>query len=140
MTGVAHTMAASDNGASDRRSRVLAYWLSPAGLVIGGATLLALLIRGFLLTRPHFLSSGAVEYDDGVYLGEAIRLLHGDLPYRDYALIQPPGVMLLTLPEAIITRLASATAGLVLARWRQWPPAPPASRSRGTWSGTAASG
>jgi alpha-1,2-mannosyltransferase len=116
MTGVAHRLAASDNGASDRRGRVLAYWLSPAGLVIGGATLLALLIRGFLLSRPHLLNSGGVEYDDGVYLGEAIRLLHGDLPYGDYALIQPPGIMLVVLPEAIVARLASTTDGLILAR------------------------
>jgi hypothetical protein len=116
MTGVAQRLAASDNGARDRRGRVLAYWLSPAGLVIGGATLLALLIRGFLLSRPHFLNSGGVEYDDGVYLGEAIRLLHGDLPYGDYALIQPPGIMLVVLPEAIVARLASTMDGLVLAR------------------------
>jgi hypothetical protein len=116
MTGVAERVAASDNGAGDRRGRALAYWLSPTGLVIGCATLVALLIRGFLLTRPHFLTSGAVEYDDGVYLGEAIRLLHGDLPYRDYALIQPPGIMLMMLPEAIVAKLASATAGLALAR------------------------
>ena len=116
MTGVAQRLAASDNGARDRRGRVLAYWLSPAGLVIGGATLLALLIRGFLLTRSHFLTSGGVEYDDGVYLGEAIRLLHGDLPYRDYALIQPPGIVVVVLPAAIVARLASTTDGLVLAR------------------------
>jgi hypothetical protein len=116
MTGVAQRMAASDNGARDRRGRALAYWLSPAGLVIGAATLLALLIRGFLLSRSHFLSSGGVEYDDGVYLGEAIRLLNGDLPYRDYALIQPPGIMVLMLPAAIIARLASATDGLIVAR------------------------
>jgi len=42
MTGVAERLPASDNGASDRRGRARAYWLSPAGLVIGGATLLAL--------------------------------------------------------------------------------------------------
>jgi alpha-1,2-mannosyltransferase len=116
MTGVAQRLAASDNGARDRRGRVLAYWLSPAGLVIGGATVLALLLRGFLLSRSHFPTSGGVEYDDGVYLGEAIRLLHGDLPYRDYALIQPPGIAVLMLPAAIVARLASTTDGLVLAR------------------------
>ena len=96
--------------------RLLAYWLSPTGLVIGCATLLALIIRGFLLSRPHFLTSGAIEYDDGVYLGEAIRLLHGGLPYRDYALIQPPGIVVAALPAAVIAKLASATAGLAAAR------------------------
>src|SRR5260370_1080801 len=116
MTGVTQRLVAGHPGAGDRRGRLLAYWLSPAGLVIGAATLLALVVRGFLLTRPHFLNSGAVEYDDGVYLGEAIRLLHGDLPYRDYALIQPPGIALAMLPEAIIAKLTSATAGLAVAR------------------------
>ncbi len=116
MTGVAQRLVAGHPGAGDRRGRLLAYWLSPAGLVIGAATLLALVVRGFLLTRPHFLNSGAVEYDDGVYLGEAIRLLHGDLPYRDYALIQPPGIALAMLPAAIIAKLTSATFGLAVAR------------------------
>ena len=50
---------------------------SPAGLVILAATVLALALRLFLVTRPGFLTSGTVEYDNGVYLGAALRLLHG---------------------------------------------------------------
>jgi hypothetical protein len=125
MTGAAtgsssHQGAARGDGSRGHGAglagRLTAYWLSPPGLVIGCATLLALIIRGFLLSRPHFLTSGAIEYDDGVYLGEAIRLLHGDLPYRDYALIQPPGIVVLALPAAVIAKLAGATAGLAVAR------------------------
>ncbi|HTU76161.1 MAG TPA: hypothetical protein VMG38_21795 [Trebonia sp.] len=99
-----------------RRERFLGYWLSPAGLVILGATVLALVLRCFIFTRPSFLTSGAVEYDDGVYLGAAIRLLQGSLPYKDYAYIQPPGIMVVSLPIALIAKLSSATYGLALAR------------------------
>ena len=45
--------------------------MPPTGLVILAATVLALALRLFLLTRPGFLTSGTVEYDDGVYLGAA---------------------------------------------------------------------
>ncbi|HEX4831751.1 MAG TPA: hypothetical protein VH478_11735 [Trebonia sp.] len=98
------------------RQRLSAYWRSPAGLVIAGATLLALGLRVAILTQSSFLTSGSVEYDDGVYLGAAIRLLQGSLPYKDYAFIQPPGILLVSLPAAVIAKLSSAAAGLAAAR------------------------
>ena len=52
--------------------------MSPAGLAILTATVLALALRLFLVTRPGFLTSGTVEYDDGVYLGAALRRLEGE--------------------------------------------------------------
>lgn len=96
--------------------RSLAPRWSPAGLVIAAATLLALALRLFLLFQSHFLTSGAVEYDDGVYLGAAMRLLHGAVPYKDYAFIQPPGILIVALPAAVVAKLAGATTGLALAR------------------------
>jgi hypothetical protein len=96
--------------------RLRAYWLTPAGLVILGATIVGLLSRGFLLTRPGFLTSGTVEYDDGVYLGATIRLLQGALPYRDFAFVQPPGILVISLPFALVARVISASAGLAAAR------------------------
>jgi alpha-1,2-mannosyltransferase len=102
---------------STRLERLRAYWLSPAGLVIAGVTVLALVLRCFIFTQSSFLTSGAVEYDDGVYLGAAIRLLQGALPYKDYAFIQPPGIMVVSLPIALIAKLTSATFGLALARF-----------------------
>jgi hypothetical protein len=102
--------------ASARLRRWRAYWLSPAGLVIAGVTLLALGLRCFIFIHSSFLTSGAVEYDDGVYLGAAIRLLQGALPYKDYAFIQPPGIMVVTLPAALIAKLTTATIGLAVAR------------------------
>jgi hypothetical protein len=89
---------------------------TPAGLAILIATLLALALRLFLLTRPGFLASGTVEYDDGVYLGAALRLLHGALPYQDFSFVQPPGIVVVALPGAVIGSLTSQATGLAAAR------------------------
>jgi len=90
--------------------------MSPAGLAILTATVLALALRLFLVTRPGFLTSGTVEYDDGVYLGAALRLLHGALPYKDYAFVQPPGIVVVALPGALVGSLTSQATGLAVAR------------------------
>ena len=85
------------------------------GAAMAGATVLALGIRLFTLTRPGFLTQ-ATEYDDGVYLGAAIRLTQGVLPYKDFAFVQPPGIVLLMSPVALFARLTSTAAGMALAR------------------------
>ena len=90
--------------------------MSPASLAILTATVLALALRLFLVTRPGFLTSGTVEYDDGVYLGAALRLLHGALPYKDYAFLQPPGIVVVALPGAVLGSLTSQATGLAAAR------------------------
>jgi len=97
------------------RARARAYWATPAGKAIAVGTLLALAIRLFLLTRPGFLTS-VNEYDDGVYLGTAIRLLQGAMPYRDYAYVQPPGIILIAVPSALVANLTTSAAGLAVAR------------------------
>ena len=75
------------------------------------ATVLALAVRLFTLTRPGFLT-GVSEYDDGVYLGAAIRLTQGAVPYRDFAFVQPPGILLLMTPAALVARMTSiSTSG-----------------------------
>jgi hypothetical protein len=90
--------------------------MSPAGLAILTATVLALALRLFLVSRPGFLTSGTVEYDDGVYLGAALRLLHGALPYKDYAFVQPPGIIVVAVPGALLGSLTSQATGLAAAR------------------------
>lgn len=94
----------------------IATWRAPASLVIIAVTAVGLVLRALLLTRPGFLASGTVEYDDGVYLGAAIRLLQGALPYRDFAYVQPPGILVLSLPFALVAKAVSAPAGLAAAR------------------------
>jgi len=92
-----------------------AYWLSPAGLVILAATGLALALRLFMLSRPLFLT-GVTEYDDGVYLGGAIRLISGAMPYHGFAFVQPPGILLLMAPVAVIAKVSTATHAMAAAR------------------------
>jgi hypothetical protein len=88
---------------------------SPTAIAMLAMTLLAFAVRIFTLTRPGYLT-GVTEYDDGVYLGGAIRLLHGALPYRDFAFVQPPGILLLMLPVALLTTVTTTTHALAAAR------------------------
>ena len=83
--------------------------------VVVAATVLAAVLRIYQLTRPGFLH-GVTEYDDGVYFGSAVALIHGHVPYRDFVLVQPPGVVLLMTPVAWLTGGFSTSTGLALAR------------------------
>jgi alpha-1,2-mannosyltransferase len=87
--------------------------LTPVTLVIIAGTLLALALRLYQLTRPGFLLS-VTEYDDGPYFGSALRLVNGSLPYRDFLLVQPPGITLLMVPAALLGKL-TGTAGAMAA-------------------------
>ena len=79
------------------------------------ATVLALALRLLILTRPGMLTD-VTEYDDGVYLGAAIRLTQGVLPYRDFAFVQPPGILLLMTPVALAGRIFSTATAMGIAR------------------------
>src|SRR5690349_17657650 len=90
-------------------------WLSPPGVTILVSTALALGLRLFTLTRPGFLT-GTSEYDDGIYLGAAIRLTQGYLPYHDFGFVQPPGILLLMTPAAMVARVTSTATAMAFAR------------------------
>jgi Glycosyltransferase family 87 len=67
-------------------------------------------LRFYELSRPGYLFS-VTEYDDGTDFGSAIRLIHGVMPYRDFIMVQPPGITLLMAPVALATKaLSTATA------------------------------
>ena len=53
---------------------------------------------------------GVTEYDDGGYFGSAVRLLNGVMPYRDFVMVQPPGITLLMVPAAALSKLGLGTA------------------------------
>ncbi|HVB53848.1 MAG TPA: hypothetical protein VNF24_06605 [Candidatus Acidoferrales bacterium] len=87
-------------------------------VLVVGATLVAVGLRLEEVLRPGHLL-GVVQYDDSVYLGAAIRILAGNLPYRDFTLIQPPGLPLLLTPIAALshwigTRGAMGTARILV--------------------------
>ena len=96
-------------------SRPVRYWLTPRSAAILLPTVLALGIRLFTLTRPGFLT-GISEYDDGVYLGAAIRLTQGVLPYRDFAFVQPPGILFVMTPAAVVAKMAGTATAMSFAR------------------------
>jgi hypothetical protein len=102
-------------GSTNRFAALRSYWLAPQGRVMLTATALALALRLYLLSRPGYLA-GITEYDDGVYLGGAVSLLSGGLPYHDFAFVQPPGILLLMAPAALIAKLSGVTAAMAAAR------------------------
>ena len=75
-------------------------------VVIAASGVLALALRLVQLSRPGHLS-GFTQYDDGVYFGNALRLVHGAIAYRDFAMVRPPGAMLLMTPVALAARAFS---------------------------------
>ena len=98
-----------------RWARLARFWATPAGKIMIFATLLALVIRILTLLHPGYLR-GITEYDDGVYLGAAIRLTQGVMPYKDFAFVQPPGILLLMTPVAAVAHIFTTVKALALAR------------------------
>jgi hypothetical protein len=85
-------------------------------MVIIITTLVALALRlHFQYTRPGFLL-GVTEYDDGPYFGSAVRLVHGSMPYRQFVLVQPPGITLLMSPAALLSYWTGTGWGLAIGR------------------------
>ena len=84
-------------------------------VVVALITLLGLALRVYQLLRPGLLT-GVLEYDDGVYFGSAVRLVHGVIPYRDFVLIQPPGITLLLSPVALASRAVGTDTGFAISR------------------------
>ena len=83
--------------------------------VIAVCTAAAAFLRFYQLTRPGYLL-GVTEYDDGVQFGDAVRLVSGVIPYRDFVVMQPPGSVLLMAPVAALAKVTGSAGGLAIAR------------------------
>jgi glycosyl transferase family 87 len=83
--------------------------------VIAVLTLAALGLRLYQLFRPGYLF-GITEYDDGTDFGSAVRFVSGSLPYRDFIMVQPPGITWLMAPVALIAKATGTAAGMAAAR------------------------
>jgi len=106
--------ADSSRGAAAGTGRLL-FSLSPVSAVIVAATLLALGLRAYQAAQPgHLLGVG--DYDDGADFGSAIRLIHSVLPYRDFILVQPPGITLLMAPAAAVSVLTGTAWAIAAGR------------------------
>lgn len=101
------TRVAAPTAIASRRTRP--YVLGTA------AFLLALLVRLIPILRGGGLR-GYGSYDDSVYYASAVGLVHGRLPYRDFLLLQPPGIVLLLAPFAALGRLVGEANGMALGR------------------------
>jgi hypothetical protein len=84
-------------------------------VVIAAATVLALGLRIYELSLPGYLF-GLTEYDDGSYFGSAVHLAGGILPYRDFIFVQPPGILLLMAPVALVAKVTGTAAGMAIGR------------------------
>ena len=51
-----------------------------------------------------------------MYIGNALRLVNGVIPYRDFAMVQPPGSMLLMVPAALVGKAFGSISALATAR------------------------
>jgi hypothetical protein len=83
--------------------------------VIVLCTAVAAFLRLYLLTRPGYLL-GVTEYDDAVQFGDALKLVNGVIPYRDFVVLQPPGSFLLMTPVALLAKVTGSATGLGIAR------------------------
>ncbi len=59
---------------------------------------------------------GRDTYDPSVYYGAAVALANGRLPYRDFLLLHPPGLLLVLQPFAWLGGLAGDPVGMASAR------------------------
>jgi Glycosyltransferase family 87 len=112
ITGSAVGASRGAGGTSPARRRLR---LTPVGAVIAAAILLALGLRIYQLGRPGELL-GVDWYDDGVLFGSSLRLVHGVLPYRDFVFAQPPGLTLLLVPAALLSKVTGTAWGMAVAR------------------------
>jgi hypothetical protein len=92
-------------------SRLRRNWVVIGG--IASAALGVLALQAFLHT--HF--SAVDEYDDGVYFGASVELLHGVLAYRDFAFIQPPMITLWMAPFAALSPLTATANAMEAGRF-----------------------
>lgn len=75
------------------------------GLVASGVAL-------WQLTLPEFLSF----YDTGVYVGAAIHFVNGTIPYAHFTFVEPPGIVVILSPIAVLGHFIGSSGVLATAR------------------------
>lgn len=85
--------------------------LGQLSIVVPGLVGLFLAWLPLLVFHDSFAS---YSYDGSVYIGASIRLAHGVFPYRDFVLVQPPGITVLLLPIAFLSRITGTQFALSL--------------------------
>jgi hypothetical protein len=83
--------------------------------VLVGVFVLALANRLLPVLRGGGFSS-VLGYDDAVYYAGAVGLVYGRMPYRDFLLLHPPGILLALAPAAAVGRWVGEVAGWEVSR------------------------
>lgn len=102
----------SSSGEGGRR---LARLPGSRGLLFASVAVLAFLMR----VTPVLIGGGLGSYgryDDGVYYAASDALTFGRVPYRDFVLLHPPGILLVLAPFALLGRLTSDPVGMAAGR------------------------
>jgi len=86
--------------------------LSQHQIIFLGVGLLGFGMYLWQLTVPVFLQL----YDSGVYSAAAIHFVSGELPYKDFVFVQPPGILLIMSPVALFSRVFGSHDGFIFAR------------------------
>jgi alpha-1,2-mannosyltransferase len=77
-------------------------------------------VLAFLIRLTPLLIGGGLgsygRYDDGVYYAASDALTFGRVPYRDFVLLHPPGILLVLAPFALLGRLTSDPTGMAAGR------------------------
>jgi len=76
----------------------------------------ALVVRLGPLLWNSALRGGSLQYDDGVYFAAAQHLVVGQLPYRDFVLLHPPGIALALAPLAALSHIIGDANAFAAAR------------------------
>jgi len=82
--------------------------------IIAVFVLVAIAVNALQLSRPGFLFGMTSDISD--YLGAAVRLVNGSLPYRDFVFLQPPGILVLLSPFAFVSHLIGTRDALAILR------------------------
>lgn len=82
---------------------------------LAGLALLAFLFRLIPVLLTGGLT-GIIDYDDGVYMGTALALVRGDIVYRDFYMLHPPGIVYILTPFAALSWFASDATAFGAAR------------------------
>jgi alpha-1,2-mannosyltransferase len=101
-------MPGADVQQRDRRA-------SSPKLLFASVAVLAFVVR----LTPLLIGGGLRSYgryDDGVYYAGADALTFGRVPYRDFVLLHPPGILLVLAPFALLGRLTSDPIGMAAGR------------------------
>ena len=94
------------------RWRAPGWWFASA---LAGVFALAVTVRLTGVLRAAGLY-GLGNYDDGVHFAAALGLVNGLLPYRDFLLLHPPGVVLVLAPFAALSWLVGEPDAMAAAR------------------------